>query len=286
MKKSTTNKLQLKRKDWGLRIFLISYLLSHFSLLSFGQTFINENFNAGIPSNWTVTTTGCTGSGVAIKWVGTTNGWQGLANSLDNTEFAIVNSEPGTFCNANEFLTSPVFDATSSTTLLLEFDHFFNHYIGDVASAEVFDGASWITVASFTSNTGWWLTPDKQSIDIAPYKNATMQIRFHYQANWDYWWAVDNILVAATSPTAVNETSSSDGMEVYPNPTTGKANMQMSGLANVQMSIYNMYGECIYQQISTSSHQQIDLSSQPDGIYFITVKSENGTTTQKLIIQK
>ncbi|MBI4931357.1 MAG: PKD domain-containing protein [Bacteroidetes bacterium] len=73
---------------------------------------------------------------------------------------------------------------------------------------------------------------------------------------------------------------------IYPNPTSGVFNMQMSRFENVQMKIYNVYGECIYQQICTSAHQQIDLSSQSSGIYFLHLKTEQGIITKKIIINK
>ena len=267
-----------------------------------GQTYINENFNAGsIPNSWTVTTAGCFNSGLAIQWVGTTNGWrgQGLTSSLDNTEFAIVDivGSPTGICPPDEYLTSPVFNATAATTLLLEFDHFA--YPVGTAEVEVFDGSSWVVVASFVSTTGGWMAPDKQSINIAPYKNATMQIRFRYQdAGWyDWFWAVDNIWVAATSPTAVNETSSSDGMEVYPNPTTGKIQVIGNQYSVIGLEVYNVMGEKVYQSLvnshlslatppMTNAPMTIDLSSQPDGIYFIHIKTDNGNIVKKLIIQK
>ncbi|MBI4931922.1 MAG: T9SS type A sorting domain-containing protein [Bacteroidetes bacterium] len=71
---------------------------------------------------------------------------------------------------------------------------------------------------------------------------------------------------------------------IYPNPTSGLFNVQMSKFEDVQMKIYNVYGECIYQHICTSAHQQIDLSSQPDGIYFVQLKTAEGVANKKIVI--
>jgi len=86
------------------------------------------------------------------------------------------------------------------------------------------------------------------------------------------------------NPISVNETENNFYVNVFPNPTTGKVNVQMSGLANVHMNIYNMMGECIYQHISTSAHQQIDLSRQSKGIYYLQITSSDKVVTKKIII--
>jgi hypothetical protein len=74
--------------------------------------------------------------------------------------------------------------------------------------------------------------------------------------------------------------------EIYPNPTSGKFNLQMSQFENVQMKIYNVYGECIRQQINSSSNFQIDLFSQPSGIYFLQLTTDKGIARKKIVISK
>jgi len=78
-------------------------------------------------------------------------------------------------------------------------------------------------------------------------------------------------------------------ISIYPNPTSGKFNVAISQLAYLNMEklkVYNVYGECIYQHIGTSSNCQIDLSDAPDGIYFMQMKTDQGTANKKIIVQK
>ncbi|MBI4930251.1 MAG: T9SS type A sorting domain-containing protein [Bacteroidetes bacterium] len=96
-----------------------------------------------------------------------------------------------------------------------------------------------------------------------------------------------------TNNNSVNETSLNDLINISPNPTSGKINVQMSRLENppaawagVQMNIYNIYGECIYQHICTSAHQQIDLSEANSGIYFLQVKTSEGIANKKIVISR
>ena len=71
---------------------------------------------------------------------------------------------------------------------------------------------------------------------------------------------------------------------IYPNPSNGRFNLQMSKSENVQIKIYDVIGECIYQHIGTSANQQIDLSAAKNGIYFLQLKTEQGVATKKLVI--
>jgi hypothetical protein len=93
-----------------------------------------------------------------------------------------------------------------------------------------------------------------------------------------------------STSTAVNELQSSVlDFQVYPNLTSGIFNLKMSlpiaiGIENVQIKLYNIYGECIHQLIGKSEDQQIDLSSQPNGIYFLKLQSENNSLSKKIII--
>ena len=76
-------------------------------------------------------------------------------------------------------------------------------------------------------------------------------------------------------------------INIFPNPSNGKVNVQMSGYENVLMhvQVYNVLGVCIYQQTRTSENPQIDLSSQPKGIYFYRVTTEKGVGAGKIVIQ-
>ncbi|MBI3501325.1 MAG: T9SS type A sorting domain-containing protein [Bacteroidetes bacterium] len=135
-------------------------------------------------------------------------------------------------------------------------------------------------------------------------KNGT---KILFGSNWELNMQTDTsvdayLCDASALLTAENFfTETNNAITVFPNPTSGKVNVQMSipitiGIEDVQMKIYNVMGECIYQHISTSAHQHIDLSEAPNGIYFLQVstiggsasggKTENGIVNKKIIISK
>jgi len=78
---------------------------------------------------------------------------------------------------------------------------------------------------------------------------------------------------------------------VYPNPTSGNLTVEVSldksQLLNI--TIYNVIGEKI-TDISDArtlgGTYEIDLSDQPDGFYFIRLRTENGVLTQKVTLAR
>jgi len=94
-------------------------------------------------------------------------------------------------------------------------------------------------------------------------------------------------------PTGISEMGNENDFLIYPNPTNGKANVQMSKYADVQMidiEIHNTLGEKMYQSayphIRTSSNLQIDLSSLPSGIYTCILRTNNSSFLKKIVIAK
>ena len=92
------------------------------------------------------------------------------------------------------------------------------------------------------------------------------------------------IIVKTTS--GVNELQISDlGFEVYPNPSSGVFAIE-SKINKYEVIISDMFGEKIYSSINNSTKSEIDLSKQPNGIYFLQIKTSAGIANKKIIIQK
>jgi hypothetical protein len=120
------------------------------------------------------------------------------------TNYARVNSfQYGSF-DMDEALISPEFDASNMSALTLAFDHNLDVWTTELASIDVWNGSSWNTVASYTTDQGDNSTPSPSSVslDISAYKNARMKVRFrYYNANYENWWIVDNIVISGTPST-------------------------------------------------------------------------------------
>jgi plastocyanin len=105
--------------------------------------------------------------------------------------------------------------------------------------------------------------------------------------------------ITVTSPSGINTyETSSEKINIYPNPTNGKFTLQYKGSdthtgnlsgndQQMNLEIFNILGEKIYGLpgfISQTSNE-IDLSSVPDGIYFIRINDRKNIYTEKLIKQ-
>jgi len=99
-----------------------------------------------------------------------------------------------------------------------------------------------------------------------------------------------------SAPTGIDESFDNTSISVFPNPTTGE--FTVYGLRSaVQIKVYNMVGEKIYQSLvnshlslgnppMTNAPMTIDISLPSglgQGIYFLQVKTNNGTAVKKII---
>ncbi len=156
------------------------------------QTYLQEDFDTEIPATWTIDDAG---GATGDSWV---SGMQGGAGSLNGTNCAFVDSDAnGNGTELIETLTSPVFDTTGATALFLDFDQHYDNIGADFTVVEVFDGTNWIEVLNQTADAGAFNAPDQQHIDITPYSNAAMQVRFTYNDGnvWAWYWLIDNVHV-------------------------------------------------------------------------------------------
>jgi hypothetical protein len=74
-------------------------------------------------------------------------------------------------------------------------------------------------------------------------------------------------------------------IKIYPNPSTGIFNINLTGISNpIEIIVTNSQGQLIYSG-QMSGSQQLDLSNQPNGVYFIRLVNEKSVRLEKLIIK-
>jgi hypothetical protein len=83
---------------------------------------------------------------------------------------------------------------------------------------------------------------------------------------------------------SVNELTDDKSFSVYPNPSSGMFTLN-SKITNGEISICNVLGEIVFSSKINSSVTTIDLSDAAGGIYFVNVRTEKGSFTEKIIIQ-
>ena len=196
----------MKKHFYNLLIVLfVSFGFSNFT----NAQLLSEDFSSASgttpPTNWTVTDNNSSGQ----NWEFNNPG--GLATGFTGN-FAILDSDNyGSGGSQNSTLESPTFNANVAGAIFLNFNNNFYVCCGAVGTVEVFDGTNWTSVLSLTSTDGY-PTSNSKSIDItsATGGNSGAKVRFSYTGSWDYWWAIDDISIAAIScapPSALGVTS-------------------------------------------------------------------------------
>ncbi|WP_327118353.1 carboxypeptidase regulatory-like domain-containing protein [Streptomyces sp. NBC_01341] len=137
---------------------------------------------------------------------GTDNGWQfddpfGRGNMTGGTgSFAIVESDNGPFGpHQDTQLTSPVYDLSGGRSAELEFKtaYLYNPSNQKMSVEATTDGgATWETAwASSPSGHG---PAERRTVHVSlrPYAGEkAVQLRFHFVADWGYFWSVDDVYV-------------------------------------------------------------------------------------------
>jgi subtilisin-like proprotein convertase family protein len=101
----------------------------------------------------------------------------------------------------------------------------------------------------------------------------------------------DTIIVNYSVCSGLNEVKNNINLNVYPNPSNGvfTLNVNTTDVNELDIKVMNIQGQVVFvknnfDNVSTIN-EQIDLSDNANGIYFITVTSDKGIVTSKIIVQ-
>jgi alpha-tubulin suppressor-like RCC1 family protein len=85
------------------------------------------------------------------------------------------------------------------------------------------------------------------------------------------------LVIDGCIPTGISQMNNDITALIYPNPSNGLFNLQISGvLAGIcTIEIYTLLGELVYNEKTLSSQNTIDLSNNAKGLYFYKVKNNN-----------
>jgi hypothetical protein len=82
----------------------------------------------------------------------------------------------------------------------------------------------------------------------------------------------------------VQTISSSDSIEVYPNPAAGIVTILSGGTSILGVSILNVLGEAVLDIPNLrESDITLDISKLPSGTYFLRIQTSNGSVLRKVV---
>ena len=169
------------------------------------STVLSQNFNSGI-SPWTTTNTSTGGTTANAAWTARANNYNysgTVFSSNDASQFVLSNSDAqGSGSTTATTIVSPVFSTEGYSALSLSYYHYYRYNAGtdDRARVEVSaNGGAWTIVQTHSSIQGARNNFVQATVDLSSYVNeSSLQVRFRYNASWDYYWALDNVVLTGT----------------------------------------------------------------------------------------
>ena len=82
------------------------------------------------------------------------------------------------------------------------------------------------------------------------------------------------------------ETVAQTEIKIYPNPTTEKITLEISGWQELQTGVFKLYspnGQFLKEHLVHSATTTVSLAGMPTGIYLLTVNINNRTESWKII---
>ena len=109
-----------------------------------------------------------------------------------------------------------------------------------------------------------------------------------------YWYSTSSPLLIRMNlgemSVSVDEDLFDGTFSVYPNPSTGKFNIDLVNVndGTYSISVDNILGEEVYSEVRSVIHTYsdvLDLTNLSKGVYMLNVKNENSSTSRKIIIE-
>jgi len=98
-------------------------------------------------------------------------------------------------------------------------------------------------------------------------------------------WYLDEIYVYNCSTLAVEDAQKQNGIQVFPNPTSGFVTIQNKNNSNLKnVEVYNVAGQLIQRfNVSNTKNASLDMSQLVNGTYILKVNSDTESNTVKVI---
>jgi PKD repeat protein len=223
----------------------------------------------------------------------------------NSTESAVFDNYNNDVAGAQDELQTSVYDLTTVTTAVLQFDAAYARYdasysdtlevlvstdCGQTFTSVYLKGGTQLSTApdntsAFTPTATQWRT---ETVNMQSYVGQTILIVFRNRGHYGQFIYLDNINLSST--TMISEPTSSILMEVYPNPNSGEftLNALFANDDEALISVYDLRGAVLYEeQVHTQSlNRTISLTNASAGMYYVQIKTKEGTVTRKIVIEK
>lgn len=98
--------------------------------------------------------------------------------------------------------------------------------------------------------------------------------------------SVESTLMAMSAPVSVDEKLFSDQIAVFPNPANDFLIIDVNQtLGKYQFNVVNIVGQTVVSEENANGQTRLDVENLTSGVYFIEVKTSEGTITEKIVVR-
>lgn len=262
-----------------MKIILIAFLF--FQGLVFSQTIVlNEDFQNGIPSTWTLVNDTNTVNSEVSEYTGA---WIALTDPENVSDsVASATSYFATPADANRWLISPAINLSAFGNYLTweaksHDPSFTDDYLVLISTTSDFSSNVDTLLMVLEENYVW----ESHEINLSElgYDNQTIYIAFVLNTYDGFKLYLDDVQVRAEDPVAVSELGKTS-LNVYPNPCTDFFEVK-NDLNFDFLEVFNELG----QQKLKSYINKIDVKTLESGVYFVRVHFGEFSEMKRIVVK-
>jgi hypothetical protein len=132
------------------------------------------------------------------------------------------------------------------------------------------------------------------AISLAAYAGQNVFIAFHHYSFDDNLISIDDFMIRGNNtPAGITNVAKGDiGLSVFPNPASDNAqvNYTLANETNVTVNVYDVAGKLVASdnkgsQTAGRHFSAINTAAMANGFYTVSIKTNNGISTTKLIVK-
>ena len=280
--------------------FILALLFTSFSLTA--QVFYSEDFSGGaIPDGWTnVDLTSNAGEEVFFQFSTNPDDVNALGNAETETFLATTaaggylyaDSDRGlsgapTNLHTTQLTTTPI-DCSDKDAVYIQFETLIGVFEQNAETAALLRistdaGVNWTDFTVFpnlTTSVRWSENPQSVSIDITSVaaNEAAVMIQWQWIGGWEYFWAIDDIILTTEDPRPANDMRINPFAAVAPNAITPVSQIEPIGfIADI---------ENVGSQTQTAVKMNMTIVNQSNSEVFSDVLEYGDITSDSLAENK
>jgi hypothetical protein len=254
----------------------------------FAQTTVfSEDFEAGIPSAWTITVADTLTPADQVAEFAP--GWIGLEEPFDAANHvAGATSYFDPIGRANRWLITPPISLGGYGNVLswrgISHDPSWpEDYLVLISTTGTATADFTDTLTVISPEDEYWTTHEVNLSDSG-YNAGSVHIAFVLRTYNGFKLYLDDVEMRIEDPLGVEEIASAS-VELYPNPAGDHffIGMKSGGKSAAEVEVYSAAGSRM--NISANAAGRYDISAFPAGVYFVRIRTENGTAVKRLVKQ-